>query len=212
MVNKFLIGAGIVALVAVGSIGVLKLADDDGRRIGALGPIEEPIPLAWRGAWTEEAKYDVGQVVSYQESSYVAEAENVGQVPNPKDGPWALMAAKGLDGGQGPQGAQGPAGTFSGSFQSPDGRYTLSVTNTGIEARGPNGNLTLNNSGVTVRSGTTLVLDAGSTLDLKAAGNARLVGAAVSLGCASGARPVARLNDPVNGSLIIQGSPTVLAC
>jgi hypothetical protein len=224
MVNKLLIGVGIAALVAVGSIGVWKLAEDDGRRVGALGPIDEPMPLSWRGTWTSEAKYDVGQVVSYKGSSYVAEAANAGEVPNEKEGPWGLMAA------QGAQGAQGPAGTFTGTFQSPDGKYTLSVTNAGIDARGPNAQLTLDANGVLVKSGTTLVLDAGATLDLKAAAAATLRGAQVRLGCSSGGSPVVRVGNQVQvtGSgavgaggggftvnstgVLQQGSPTVLAC
>jgi hypothetical protein len=221
MVNKLLIGVGLLALVAVGSIGVWKLANDDGRRVGALGPLSEPMPLSWRGTWTSEAKYDVGQVVSYKGSSYVAEAENAGEVPNEKEGPWGLMAA---------QGAQGPAGTFAGTFQSPDGKYTLSVTNAGIDARGPNAQLTLDANGVLVKSGTTLVLDAGATLDLKAAAAATLRGAQVRLGCSSSGSPVVRVGNQVQvtGSgavgpdgggftvnstgVLQQGSPTVLAC
>jgi hypothetical protein len=209
MVNKLLIGLGIVVLVAVGSIGVWKLADDDGRRVGALGPLEEPIALAWRGSWSSDSKYEVGQVVSYKGSSYVAEAANGGEVPNAKEGPWALMAAQGL---------QGSTRTFSGSFTSPDGNYTLSVTNAGIEARGPNGNLTINNNGVVVRSGSTLVVDAGATLDLKAGATATLRGSLVNVGCASGGRPTARLSDPVTVNAqagtgqVAQASPTVLTC
>lgn len=221
MVNKLLIVVGLVALVVVGSIGVWKLADDDGRRVGALGPLSEPMPLSWRGTWTGEAKYDVGQVVSYKGSSYVAEAENAGEVPNEREGPWGLMAA---------QGAQGPAGNFTGTFQSPDGKYTLSVTNAGIDAKGPNAQLTLDANGVLVKSGTTLVLDAGATLDLKAAAAATLRGAQVRLGCSSGGSPVVRVGNQVQvtgggavgadgGSFTVtstgvlqQGSQTVLAC
>jgi hypothetical protein len=215
MVNKLLIGVGIVALVAVGSVGVWQLSGDD-RRVGALGPIEEPIALAWRGSWTAETKYEVGQVVSYKGSSYVAEAANGGEVPNAKEGPWALMAA---------QGAQGAAGTFSGTFQSPDGNYTLSVTNAGIEARGPNNlAVTLNSSGVIVKSPNSLQLDSGGTLDLKAGANAALRGGLVHVGCASGGSRVARHADVVTGQVygdyggplqngvILGGSQHVFAC
>ena len=86
MVNKLLIGLGVLTLVAIGSVGVWKLSDAD-RNIGALGPFEEPVPLSWRGSWTDETRYDVGQVVSYEGASYVAEAANGGQVPNAKEGP-----------------------------------------------------------------------------------------------------------------------------
>jgi len=205
MVNKLLIGVGILALVAVGSIGVWKLSGDDGRRVGALGPIEEPIALAWRGAWAEEAKYEAGQVVSYVKSSYVAEAPNSGQAPNAKEGPWALMAAQGL------QGPQGPAGTFSGTFTSPDGGWRLSVTDTGIRAEkvGPSAfpRLILDAGGARVETpaarmsvgGGEVTLDTANGARLKLATNASISGGTLTLNCNSSTTgvPVVRHTDKV---------------
>ena len=215
MVNKLLIGAGIVALIAVGSIGVLKVTDSDDRRAGALGPIAEPISLSWRGSWTRDAKYQAGQVVSHKGSSYVAEAANGGVTPGAADGPWALMAAQGI---------QGPTGTFSGTFQSPDGNYTLSVSNAGIEASGPDGRVRITPSGVEVKSSTVLLIDAAGSLEAKASGPASFRGSLTRLGCAGGGTPTARQNDTVTGVVtgdfggplqngrIASGSPTVFAC
>jgi hypothetical protein len=222
MVNKLLIVLGVAALVAVGSVGVWKLSGAE-RRVGALGPLDKPVPLSWRGSWSRDAEYQPGQVVSYGNSSYVAETGTAGEVPNPKEGPWALMAA------QGTAGAQGPAGTFSGTLQSPDGKYTLSVTNAGIVATGPNGQFTLDGSGVAVKSGTTLTLDASSSLDLKAAASATIRGSVTHVGCTGGV-PAARVGSQIQasgngavgqggGSFVVnstgavqQGSPTVLVC
>ena len=161
MVNKLLIGAGIVALIAVGSIGVLKLAGSDDRRAGALGPIEEPIALSWRGEWSNEAKYSAGQVVSYENSSYVAEADTAGQAPDPKEGPWALMAAKGL---------QGPAGAFNGTFRSPNGSYSLVVADSGITLQGPPGTIKLQNTGVDVMLNNVFSVNAGQSFTIQTTG------------------------------------------
>lgn len=222
MVNKLLIVLGVAALVAVGSVGAWKLSGAE-RRVGALGPLEKPVPLAWRGTWTGDVEYQPGEVVSYDNSSYVAEAATAGEEPNAKEGPWALMAA------QGTAGAQGPAGTFSGTLQSPDGKYTLSVTNAGIVATGPNGQFTLDSGGVAVKSGTALVLDAQTNLDLKAAASATIRGSITHVGCTGGV-PAARLGSQVqatgNGAVgsdggsftvnstgaVQQGSPTVFIC
>ncbi len=222
MVNKLLIVLGVAALVAVGSVGAWKLSGAD-RSVGALGPLEKPVPLAWRGSWTRDIDYQPGQVVSYGNSSYVAEVATAGQTPNAKEGPWALMAA------QGAVGAQGPAGTFGGTLQSPDGKYTLSVTNAGIVATGPNGQVTMDGGGLVLKSGTTIVLDADTSLDLKAAASATIRGSVTHLGCTGGTQ-VARVGSQIQASgngvvgqgggsftvnstgAVQQGSPTVLVC
>jgi hypothetical protein len=185
LVNKFLIGLALVTFVAVGSVGVWKATGDD-RRVGAIGPLEEPVALAWRGAWTEAGKYDAGQVVSFEGASYVAEAPNDGLKPNAKEGPWALMAAAGL---------QGPAGSFNGTYQSPNGSYSLVVANDGIVMTGPSGTIRLRDTGVelainrsvsvnaaqalTLQAGSTGLLKAGGALTVEAGGQLRLKGATI---------------------------------
>jgi hypothetical protein len=220
MVNKLLIALGVAALVAVGSLGAWKISSGSDRSVGALGPIDEPVPLAWRGEWTRDAKYDVGQVVSYEDSSYVAEAASSGEIPNAKDGPWALMAAKGLQGAQGQPGAQGPAGTFSGTLQSPDGKFKLTVTNNGIEATGPNTRLKIDGTRFTVDN-------AGGKVTVDTSGVV-VQGPIVRLNCTSGGTPIgksgsAQLNGqvavgpnggtfPLTGAAFVPAFPTVLAC
>jgi hypothetical protein len=162
MVNKLLIGFGVVVLVAVGSVGAWKLSGSD-RRAGALGPIDEPIPLTWRGEWAKDAKYDAGQVVTYEQSSYVAEAATSGEIPNAKDGQWALMAA---------QGSQGAAGAFNGTFQSPNGSYSLVVADDGIVLSGPPGSIKLRSTGVEVIAANNVSVNAGQGVTLQGANGA----------------------------------------
>jgi hypothetical protein len=187
MVNKLLVGLGIAALVLVGSVGAWKISNG-GRHVGALGPLEKPVPLAWRGAWDKGAQYQPGEVVSFKGASYVAEAAAAGEAPTLDPGPWALMAAKG---------AQGAPGVFNGTFQSPDGRYTLSVTNAGIDASGPGGQVSIDGTRVQVKGAASIVLDATGTLDAKAGGNATVRGSLVQLGCAGGGQPAARVGSPI---------------
>jgi hypothetical protein len=121
-------------------------------------------------------------------------------------------------------GANGQDGVFTGHFQSPNGHFKLDVTDTGISLTGgPAGFVELNNTGLTVQSGSALTLKGGSnvhlqsnaTLDLSGAATTTLTGAVVQLnGCS---RFVAGLGDavitnPQSGvGVITQGSPTVCA-
>jgi hypothetical protein len=93
---------------------------------------------------------------------------------------------------EGPQGPQGPAGTFSGSFRSPNGLYSLSVTDSGITLAGPAASVDVGASTVSVQGATTVSVQ----------------GAIVQLNGA-GCRPAARLADAVSGPVIVSGSPTV---
>jgi hypothetical protein len=85
----------------------------------------------------------------------------------------------------GPQGPQGPPGTFTGSLTSPDGLYSLNVTDAGITLTGPGATVTISTAGVAVQ-GTQITLN----------------------GCTA---PVAREGDLVNATRIAGGSPTVCA-
>lgn len=225
MVNKLLIGFGVLTLVAIGSVGAWKLAGAD-RRVGALGSLERPVPLSWRGEWSEGSRYQPGEVVSYGGASYVAEVATDGQVPSAKEGPWALMAARGLQ------------GTFDGTLQSPTGRYRLTVADDGISLEGPGGSIKLRDTGadltldqaVKVKTGTHVTIEAGSAAVLKGTGGATVTsggvtnvrGATVALNCLGGGKPVARMGDPVQvvtaapGSTsqgtVLQGSQSVISC
>ena len=121
---------------------------------------------------------------------------------------------QGLQGLKGDQGDQGPPGTFSGVFESPDGRYSLSVTNDGIDLVGPVGSVRITDVGVivggvapvTVESNVRVTVDGGNVVELDA--NAvEVAGTQVRLnGCD---RPVARYGDPVVSDVIAGGSTSV---
>ena len=100
---------------------------------------------------------------------------------------------QGLPGPKGDTGDTGPAGNFTGVFRSPNGDYSLTVSDTGIELRGPNGRVTLNDGGIDVKSalnltleggtdalvksGTSLTLNGGTDTSVEAGGNLELSGA-----------------------------------
>jgi hypothetical protein len=145
----------------------------------------------------------------------------------------------GATGPQGPAGAtgpQGPAGTFSGHFQSPNGAYSLDVTDTGIRLAGPaasiqlvGGTVTIMATNVTVRSditteirsgvNTTLLssasteIQSGANTTIISGGSTNIEGNPVFLN--GGGQPAARAGDTVQvntgsgtGS-IVTGSTTV---
>jgi hypothetical protein len=135
-------------------------------------------------------------------------------------------------------GPTGPAGTFSGQLTSPDGRYSLSITDGGIVLSGPAGSATINAAGITVastgtvkvtggelqlkglaqiqaQSGSALSLTAGGILDLNGNAVTQIHGENILLngGCAA----MARVGDTVFGpggtvATIQTGSPSVLSC
>jgi hypothetical protein len=81
--------------------------------------------FTWQGAWSSGEAYEQNDVVSHGGSSYIAVS-----VPAPADPPasspaWELMAS------------QGPAGEFSGTYASPNGQFSLSVTDAGVTLQGP---------------------------------------------------------------------------
>jgi hypothetical protein len=116
--------------------------------------------------------------------------------------------------------------------QSPNGLYQLSVTDSGIVMRGPQGGVKISGSGIEIAGGPNARITLrGSTLDIKGdvsaqvstggasvlldQGGATLTGARVLLGCPSG-RQAARSGDAVdtgtNPPMVAQGSSTVLVC
>jgi hypothetical protein len=112
---------------------------------------------------------------------------------------WNVQGPQGLQGIQGPQ---GPAGDFSGNFISPNGLYSLSVTDAGIVMQGPASKVVLNGSGI----------------EISGAGMTRINGGMVLLNCGtsgSGA-PVAKAGSMVavsgNIGFVQNGSNTVLTC
>jgi hypothetical protein len=87
-----------------------------------------------------------------------------------------------IQGPQGPQGAQGAPGVFGGTLTSPNGAYSLSVTDSGIvlSSTGASVRLTgatieiLSSGATTVQTGTTFALAAGTTAALQAGTNLAL--------------------------------------
>lgn len=81
----------------------------------------------------------------------------------------------GLTGAKGDPGVMGPPGTFTGSFISPNQDYRLTVADTGIELRGPNGRIVLGASdifidsalAVSVRSGTSMLIKSATSMDIQ---------------------------------------------
>ena len=108
------------------------------------------------------------------------------QGPKGDTGDTGPQGPAGPPGQKGDTGDTGPAGSFTGVFTSPNGQYSLSVTDTGIGLRGPDGSrLTINAAGIevrsaldaTVRAATALTLQGGTDADLKAGSNLTLEGA-----------------------------------
>ena len=70
---------------------------------------------------------------------------------------WGVQGPPGAQGPSGPAGPQGPsgppgqAGTFSGSFKSPNGLYSIDVLNTGLLLKGPGGSVKIDGGSVIVQ-------------------------------------------------------------
>lgn len=124
---------------------------------------------------------------------------------------WNQQGPQGQIGPQGEQGPPGPAGEFTGTLTSPDGRYSISVTDAGIALTGPNADVELTDTGVTVD---------GRLVTLNGQITTRINGSTVTLNCGSGGgQGVARANDTILlpdadavTGFILFGSSTVQAC
>lgn len=71
--------------------------------------------------------------------------------------------SQGPQGEPGPQGPEGPAGTFSGTFESPNGAYSISVTDDGIVLSGPSASIEIG----------------AASIDIKAAGDVTIKGSKI---------------------------------
>jgi hypothetical protein len=93
------------------------------------------------------------------------------------------------------------------TLQSPDGRYRVAATDSGVVLSGPAGTVRVDGSGVSIDA---------SLLAIKGAARVDITGPLVRLN-AAGCRPAAHVGDRVSGSAtpggvvasIISGSPTV---
>ena len=91
----------------------------------------------WRGVWSAEQLYEVGDAVSFNGESFIATARNTGKRPSERSTRWDLLAAKGSKGPAGPQGlagAPGPSGP-----EGPQGRRGLQGLQGDAGPAGPKG-------------------------------------------------------------------------
>ncbi len=117
------------------------------------------------------------------------------QGPAGPTGATGAAGPQGDPGPAGPQGQKGDTGDFSGHFASPNGLFTIDVTDTGIKLAGPTGTLDIGPSseGLEDSFGDKVTLDGGEVnVDAVAAVNVK--GAAANV---TGAGPVS-----LNGALI----------
>lgn len=114
------------------------------------------------------------------------------------------------------------------SMRSPNGDYSVVVGNSGITLSGPSGSIEIDGGGVLVKSSSNTVEITPGAIDISSAASATFRGAVVRLGCASGGQGVVRNGQvpvqgqvtvgsnggtfPIQGSALLLGSPTVLAC
>ena len=98
-------------------------------------------------------------------------------------GPTGPPGPRGPAGDTGPQ---GPPGVFSGHFQSPNGAYSLDVTNNGIVLTGPaakvqivGGTATVSGTSVKIQADIDAELKGGATATLNAGGSATVKGGAL---------------------------------
>lgn len=134
MKNAIVVAGCFVGALALAFIAwaVFGFSGDNGRIPAALSASREPVAMSWRGEWSEGEKYDVGHVVTFEGSTYVAE-EATDSKPDSQcsgDCVWSLFNLSGPEGPAGPQGSagpqgpQGPAGGVSGySMQSAVGSF-----------------------------------------------------------------------------------------
>jgi hypothetical protein len=64
----------------------------------------------FRGTWINSANYRAGEVVGYNNQSYIAQTANRNQPPAPNSPVWYVLAVQGLQGPQGLPGGQGVPG------------------------------------------------------------------------------------------------------
>src|SRR4051794_18758124 len=74
-------------------------------------------------------------------------------------------ACVGPKGDKGDTGPQGPAGVFTGTLTSPNGAYSISVTDTGIVLTAPGARARLVGDEITLESGGSTTVQAGTTFD-----------------------------------------------
>jgi hypothetical protein len=64
----------------------------------------------WRGPWAGSTRYQIGDLVTREGSTFRARTVNIGKVPTASSDDWAVLAAKGQAGLRGETGPRGPQG------------------------------------------------------------------------------------------------------
>ncbi len=132
-------------------------------------------------------------------------------------GPQGPQGQQGPQGIQGVQGPQGNPGVFNGSFTSPNGQYSISVTDAGIVLSGNGSSINLSGPNVSISSSSAVNVSSSGAVNVTAQGQARFGGAVTTLcpGATAGLM-VAREADMVTFSgpigFISPGTSTVTAC
>jgi hypothetical protein len=104
MSSKFLIHLSKSLLLSLALVG---------SGIAIYMPVAQAINVSvnnFRGTWNAAANYHAGDVVGYQNQSYIAQQANHARTPAPTSAIWYLLAAKGPQGPQGLPGAPGKDG------------------------------------------------------------------------------------------------------
>ena len=104
------------------------------------------------------------------------------QGPTGNPGPTGPPGPPGPAGQDGEDGEDGQDGApFSGTFTSPNGQYSLSVTDSGIVLAGAGSTINLTSAGVAVQSDSDLTLQSGSALIAQAATGVSIAGNSVAI-------------------------------
>jgi hypothetical protein len=122
------------------------------------------------------------------------------QGPSGVSGPPGLPGATGPVGASGSPGPVGPPGTFTGVFSSPNGNYSIRVTDTDIELKGPSSKLKLDSTGVVLEDAVNVHLRAGASVRVDSGATLQLQGGQVLINAGQAGAPAARAGDPIAGA------------
>jgi Collagen triple helix repeat (20 copies) len=142
------------------------------------------------------------------------------QGPAGEAGPPGPSGATGPAGATGSPGPVGPPGTFTGLFSSPNGQYSIQVTDTGIELKGPSTRIRVDSGGILLDDAVSVRLRSGSSFRVDSAGPLHVQGFPVLINADGGGSLAARAGDQVVGAkdprsdavtgLVVSGSTSVL--
>jgi hypothetical protein len=118
---------------------------------------------------------------------------------------------------------QPPVTTFNGTYQSPNGHFTFSLTDNGIVLSGPGGSVRIDETSVQVSGSNNVTITAAGSVTVNASASAQVTASMVTLNgsCSRVARagdlvlvnvpPATPATQVATGSIVL-GSSTVFAC